>query len=227
MNSRLTRFLRGAFIAFGLITCINATFGQKIIYIDFPLRDSFSRPIGKLTTFNKNAWGTAFIAGSDNDVITCAHNMIDDSMFFYNLGLNATFKIALQYKNEYADIAVLSRIPSDSMLGYNIGSFDSLRIGDTIYYAGVADSIVQHNLGIIRAKGEISNGAPVEWIREFIDFPGRGQTGYSGGPVLNLKGEVVAIVAQIFFERGLNSIDSAEFIRAFSIKPVIDYLQRN
>ena len=57
---------------------------------------------------------------------------------------------------------------------------------------------------------------------DFIEFEGEGIPGYSGGPILNNKGEVVALMREAWNKRGVKA-GAAEVLvnRGFSIEPAM------
>jgi hypothetical protein len=56
---------------------------------------------------------------------------------------------------------------------------------------------------------------------EFLEFEGHGVPGYSGGPVFNTKGEVIALLPEAWTKRGIKGGPDILVNRAFSIEPVM------
>ncbi len=104
-----------------------------------------------------------------------------------------------------------------------IGDFKKIRPGDTIYYYGYdqkfTDSVKipagMMNAGIVTATGSALNDGI---IIDFLEFPGVGIPGYSGGPVFNDRGELVAMMREAWTRQGIKGGPPILMNRAFSLE---------
>ncbi len=158
--------------------------------------------------------GTGFIISSDGYIITNYH-VIEDA---YKGRLDVTVMLhdGTSYKAEIVgtepdnDIAVL-RIDAEGLNAAVIGDSDALRVGDTVYAVGNPLGELEFSMttGHVSAKDRViktENGA--EAIAMFqVDAPVN--SGNSGGPVYNGRGEVVGVVTAKYSSSGVEGIGFA------------------
>lgn len=172
------------------------------------------------------AIGSAFVCGHDKDVVTCAHVAIDAAQFahctnLYYVAPNMAKLLKLKYCLPRYDLAVYSpdsEIPGDA---FPMGDFKKVRPNDTIWYVGYDAAAstpdrpmdVMRNATITAIGSTVNDGA----IVDFIEFQGKGRPGYSGGPVFNESGELIAIMREAWTKQGVKGGTTVLINRAFSI----------
>ena len=102
-----------------------------------------------------------------------------------------------------ADVALLKlRTPKEDSVVAQIGSSDSVKIGEPVFVIGAPFGI-EHTLSIGHLSGRhyrglMAAGQPVEFLQTDTAI----NTGNSGGPMFNAKGEVIGIVSFILSKSG-------------------------
>ena len=162
--------------------------------------------------------GSAFVAGRSKAIYTCSHVAISDTLWFSYIGRDILFKIRVTYNLPSYDIAFLERTGGAQPTSLDFGDFSRVQPGDIIFYIGW--DVPQNNYLIrqatVSAKGSVllEEGAKVD----FIEFEGEAIPGYSGGPVLDNAGKVVAIIREGWTRTSLKGGPSVRINRAFSIE---------
>ncbi len=147
-------------------------------------------------------------------IITNAH-VIQDREHVAGATVNsydgAAYAASLLAMNEEMDIAVLGVKESSSSLA--VASDEGMQIGDDVYAIGAPNS-----LDYTLTKGIISSGHRMIGGYSFIQANIALNSGNSGGPLLNAKGEVI----------GVNSMklsDTEGIGFAIPMETVLDYLE--
>ena len=164
----------------------------------------------KGTQKQKIGGGTGFIVSEDGMIITNKHVVLDDTAdytVFTNDGAQYSAKILA--KDPIQDIAVIKIEPDKNvnqgggitidkfpMLG--LGESSSLQIGQTVVAIGNALGEFRNtvSVGVISGLGRTitaSGGDFVETLEDVIQTDAAINKGNSGGPLLNLRGEVIGI----------------------------------
>src|SRR5207244_13556349 len=91
--------------------------------------------------------------------------------------------------------------------------------GDNIVYLGwkAGTNNLQADAISVSAVGTVLNGNTTV---SFLEFFGVGRPGYSGGPVFDQQGNVIALMREAWTKRGINGGDEVLMNRAFSIEPI-------
>ncbi len=142
--------------------------------------------------------GTGFIVSSDGLVITNKHVVYDEDAE-YTVLTNDGQKYSVQVlaRDPIQDIAVL-KIPVTDLPTVKLGDSDKLRIGQTVIAIGNALGEFRNtvSVGVISglARSVIATGGGMsEQLEEVIQTDAAINRGNSGGPLLNLYGEVIGI----------------------------------
>jgi len=160
--------------------------------------------------------GTAFVAGISKSIYTCSHVVIKDTLWFRYISSNQIYRVSVKYNLPSYDVALLQRTAGTQPAGIDFGDFSRVQPGDTVFYIGwdskVKDYMIQ--VAIVSAKGSvlIEEGTKVD----FIEFEGEAIPGYSGGPVFNSKGKVIAMIREGWTRTSLKGGPSVRINRAFS-----------
>ena len=143
--------------------------------------------------------GSGFIVSADGIVLTNAHVVADADEVTVRLTDKREFKAKVLGSDKRTDVAVL-KIDAKDLPTVRIGNAESTRVGEWVVAIGAPyglDNTVTS--GIVSAK---ARALPGESIVPFIQTDAAVNPGNSGGPLFNLKGEVIGINSQIFSRSG-------------------------
>lgn len=175
----------------------------------------------------KNAWGfvssgavsgSGFVISSDGYILTNYH-VIEDAatggyeitVIFYD-GREYTATI-VGYEADN-DVAVL-KIDAEGLDAVTIGDSDSILVGEQVYAIGnpLGELSFSQTTGYISALGrEITttdSQTNVSQTIEMFQFDAAVNSGNSGGPVYNSRGEVIGIVTAKFSDSGVEGLGFA------------------
>ncbi len=165
----------------------------------------------------RNGYGFAV---KDYGIITCTHIAARDTMLFQPVMGKADIRIALKYKMEAFDLAVYDIVDGEDIDEYEIGDFAGVRPYDTVVYFGWEPAKfpkIKVIPSVVAATGQV---ARLNESLAFIDFMGPMKPGYSGGPVLDRNGKVIAIASECAIVKGFKGTREETIIRAFSLEPL-------
>jgi len=143
--------------------------------------------------------GSGFIVGADGVVLTNAHVVADADEVTVRLTDRREFKAKVLGSDRTTDVAVL-KIDAKGLPMVRIGNPEATRVGEWVVAIGAPyglDNTV--TAGIVSAK---SRALPGDAAVPFIQTDAAVNPGNSGGPLFNLKGEVIGINSQIFSRTG-------------------------
>jgi S1-C subfamily serine protease len=136
--------------------------------------------------------GSGFIISADGRILTNAHVVDGADTVTVTLKDGRTFKGKVLGKDELTDVAVV-KIQADNLPLLALGNSDKLQPGECAIGnpLGLDNTVTT---GIISATGRSSNliGAPDKRV-EYIQTDAAINPGNSGGPLLNYRGEVIAM----------------------------------
>jgi len=142
--------------------------------------------------------GTGFIVLPEGMVLTNKHVVATENAEYTvitNDGKEYSAKILA--KDPVQDLAIL-KIEGDSFKPVKLGDSSSLQIGQTVIAIGNALGEFENtvSVGVISGLGRTitaSGGGMLETLEDVIQTDAAINQGNSGGPLLNLKGEVIGI----------------------------------
>ena len=143
--------------------------------------------------------GSGFIISSDGIILTNAHVVEGADEMRIRLTDKREFTGKVLGLDKKTDIAVI-KINASDLPVLKIGSSDQLKVGEWVAAIGSPfglDNTV--TAGIVSAK---SRSLPSDQFVPFIQTDVAVNPGNSGGPLFNMKGEVVGINSQIFSTSG-------------------------
>ncbi|WP_236979860.1 S1 family peptidase [Membranihabitans maritimus] len=176
--------------------------------------------------------GTAFVCEYQNIIVSCRHtfNNVANLSFQTESGQYKIEVLHIAFEQDFSILRTLEKLDADP-ISIN-PSLKEINVNDTISYYGY-DSRIMHDLdtifpvdsgkATIRSIGKTSELKIYEL--DFIDFYGKGIPGYSGGPVLDNKGNLVGIIYQGYIETSLKSDSDLIVNKAiipFNLKEKID-----
>jgi len=161
----------------------------------FPdMPDRGARPRGE-------SMGSGFIISSDGDVLTNHHVVDGASEVKVKLSDGREFKAKVVGSDEQSDVALL-KIDAKGLPALRIGNSDALKPGQWAIAIGSPFGL-DHSVtaGIVSAVGRSNPYAGQQYV-PFIQTDVAINHGNSGGPLLNVRGEVIGINSQIFSNSG-------------------------
>lgn len=143
--------------------------------------------------------GTGFIVSSDGLILTNKHVVYDeDAVYKATTYDGEEYEVEVLAKDPVQDLAVL-KIKSDEVFQpIKLGDSDSLRSGQTVIAIGNALGEFENSVavGVISGLGRTVTASGVgtmEVLEDVIQTDAAINEGNSGGPLLNLAGEVIGI----------------------------------
>ncbi|WP_179402533.1 DegQ family serine endoprotease [Burkholderia guangdongensis] len=141
--------------------------------------------------------GSGFILSADGYVMTNAHVVDDADTIYVTLTDKREFKAKLIGVDDRTDVAVV-KIQASNLPTVAIGDSNKVRVGEWVVAIGSPfglDNTV--TAGIVSAKGR-NTGDYLPFIQTDVAV----NPGNSGGPLINMQGEVIGINSQIYSRTG-------------------------
>ncbi|MBP9806128.1 MAG: DegQ family serine endoprotease [Candidatus Accumulibacter sp.] len=143
--------------------------------------------------------GSGFIISADGLILTNAHVVADADEVTVKLTDRREFKAKVVGFDKVTDVAVL-RIDATGLPALRLGDPARTRVGDWVLAIGAPFGFENSvTAGIVSAKSRsLASDSYVPFIQTDVAV----NPGNSGGPLLNLEGEVVGINSQIYSRSG-------------------------
>lgn len=166
--------------------------------------------------------GSGFIIDAQNGyIITNNHVIRDADEIRVTFSNNETVPAEIVGKDEKVDIAVLKVKPKSKLTAVPFGDSDVMRVGDWIVAIGNPFGLGGTvTTGIISARQRDINSGPYD---DYLQTDASINRGNSGGPMFNLKGEVIGINTAIFSPSG-GSVGIGFAVPSSLAKPVINQI---
>jgi serine protease Do len=143
--------------------------------------------------------GSGFIISTDGYVLTNAHVVAESDEVTVRLADSREFKGKIVGVDARTDVALL-KLAATGLPTVKLGNSENLKVGEWVAAIGSPFGFVNTiTAGIVSAKGR---SLPDESFVPFIQTDVAVNPGNSGGPLLNLKGEVVGINSAIYSRTG-------------------------
>ncbi|MEZ0261228.1 MAG: DegQ family serine endoprotease [Alphaproteobacteria bacterium] len=185
--------------------------------------DRYKRPPGEGGEDEKvSALGSGFIIDAANGYVVTNNHVIKDAdeikIILHN---DETLDATLVGTDEKTDIAVLKVKPDPSMIATQWGDSDQAKVGSWILAIGNPFGLGGTvTAGIVSARQRDINAGPYD---DFIQTDASINRGNSGGPMFNMKGEVVGINTAIFSPSG-GSVGIGFAVPSNLVKSVVEQL---
>lgn len=147
--------------------------------------------------------GTGVIVDGDGSILTNDHVVgPEGSRILVTLHDGRTVDAVVRGRDPGTDLALLRlESPPDDLVPAVLGDSDALEVGDWVVAIGSPFGLQQSvTAGIVSAKGRANVG--ITDFEDFIQTDAALNPGNSGGPLLNLRGEVVGINTAIASRNG-------------------------
>ena len=148
--------------------------------------------------------GSGFIVNKQGYVFTNAHVVEGADIVKVSLVNKKTYVARVVGVDKKADVAVLKiKAPTEDLPVIAFGDSRKLVIGEWVMAIGNPFGL-QNTVtsGIVSAKGRRDQGGQGDAYQDFIQTDAAVNPGNSGGPLVNLKGEVVGINSSIYTRTG-------------------------
>jgi serine protease Do len=147
--------------------------------------------------------GSGFVVSKEGYVFTNAHVVDGADIVKVGFANHKTYVAKVVGVDKKADVAVL-RIdaPKDELSPVAFGNSETLRIGERVMAIGTPFALENTvTAGIVSGKGRRDRGAGDSY-QDYIQTDAAVNPGNSGGPLVNLRGEVVGINSAIYTRTG-------------------------
>jgi serine protease Do len=144
--------------------------------------------------------GSGFIISSDGYILTNNHMVEEAEKVEIELADGRKFSAEIIGADEHSDVAVV-KIEADGLPYLELGNSDALEVGEWVLAIGNPLGL-SHTVtaGIVSAKGRTGFGLAT--LENFIQTDAAINFGNSGGPLINLDGQVIAINTAIYGSSG-------------------------
>jgi serine protease Do len=168
---------------------------------DDPLNDFFRRFMQPRNPqeYKVHGLGSGFIISADGYVLTNAHVVTDAEDITVKLTNKREYKAKVIGADKSTDVALV-KIDAKDLPVVPIGDPEKLEVGEWVAAIGAPFGFENSvTAGIVSAKGR---SLPGETYVPFIQSDVAVNPGNSGGPLFNMRGEVVGINSQIYSGTG-------------------------
>ena len=163
-------------------------------------------PFGGQGGGTQTAQGSGFVYDTDGHVITNEHVVAGATSISVRFAGGATYKATLVGKDPSTDLAVVKiDAPSSLLHPLTLGDSSALQVGDGVVAIGSPFGLEETvTSGIVSALHREMTSPNHFAIEDAIQTDAAINHGNSGGPLLNLEGQVIGVNAQIQSEGGGN-----------------------
>lgn len=152
--------------------------------------------------------GSGVIIDAENGYVLTANHVVENAVRVV-VKLNDGRELeATEFRNDPRTEVAIVKIPADNLPCAQIGNSDEVQVGDWVLAIGspmgelLANSV---SAGIISAKGRRTGILSREQgIEDFIQTDAAINRGNSGGPLININGEVIGINSNIVSASGMS-----------------------
>lgn len=171
-----------------------------------------------------NALGSGFIIDPSGYIVTNNHVIQDADEITVILQDDTNLPAKLIGRDKKTDLALLKVESKKPLAAINWGNSDKIRVGDWIIAIGNPYGLGGTvTAGIISARSRDIQSGPYD---EYLQTDAPINRGNSGGPMLNMEGEIVGVNSAIFSPSG-GSIGIGFAIPSSLAKNIIEQLRQN
>lgn len=176
---------------------------------DWPFEDFwdrfFGRPQPREREFRATAQGAGFFLSADGYLLTNNHIVENATKVKITTLQGEDFTAKIVGTDPKTDLALL-KVEGKNLPFVDLGDSAQLKVGEWVLAIGNPFGL-EHTVtaGIVSAKGrQLGVGANVPEYQDFIQTDTAINKGNSGGPLVNMKGEVIGITSNILAPAGGN-----------------------
>ncbi|RBP50815.1 DegQ family serine endoprotease [Arenicella xantha] len=166
--------------------------------------------------------GSGFIISADGYVVTNHHVIDRADEIMVTLPDGTEYEAEIKGSDPKTDLALLKLKDASNLPYLSWGDDEASRVGDWVLAIGNPFGLGgSASTGIISARGRDINAGPYD---DFIQVDAAINRGNSGGPLFNMRGEVIGINSMIYSPSG-GSVGIGFAIPSHMAKGVIDQLR--
>jgi S1-C subfamily serine protease len=172
-----------------------------------------TRPGGKSRPVEESGSGVIIRVAGQSGLIVLTNNHVvqqaPPNQITISLADNRILKPAQVWADPESDVALL-RLDGDNLKDVpvaSLGDSDTVRVGQWVLAVGSPfglNQTVTHGIISARERGQVSLGSTIR-IKDFLQTDAAINPGSSGGPLVNLDGDVIGINTAIASNSGSNS----------------------
>lgn len=185
------------------LTALYEKVNPAVVVVLTTEKDVVATPDNRTVMVDQNGLGSGFMI-SDKHVVTAAHvvRVPERLQVQFSDGEIIPAKVVSSYNS--ADIALLELFrPKFKATIVPLGNSDDLNVGEQIFIVGAPYGLnASLSSGYVSSFRRASAGKNPFTTTEFIQTDAAINQGNSGGPMFNLKGEVVGVVSHITTKSG-------------------------
>lgn len=190
------------------------------------LRDFFERHGGRPRGegHRGNAQGSGFVIDPDGYIVTNFHVVSGADRVFVRMQNGTELSAEVVGSDKKTDLSLLKVEPEEGLEAVTFADSDGARVGDWVIAVGnpfgLGGSV---SAGIISAQARDINSGPYD---DFIQTDAAINRGNSGGPLFNMKGQVVGVNTAIYSPTG-GFVGVGLSIPSNLVSSVIEQLREN
>ncbi len=163
----------------------------------------FGHPRDREQEYRSRAQGTGFFITSDGYILTNNHIVEKAVRVTVTSIQEREYKAKIIGTDPETDLALL-KVESSNLPFIELGNSDALKVGEWVLAIGNPMGFTHTvTAGIVSAKGRLIPGLELPY-QDFIQTDAAINRGNSGGPLVNMSGEVVGINSMIWTPTGGN-----------------------
>jgi serine protease Do len=190
-------------------TAVVETVRPAVVYIQVdiqPYHTQQQSPFERMFPFQQDpeprqGGGSGFLISDDGYILTNNHVVENATRVDVRLFDNRQFQAEVVGRDPDTDVAVI-KIDADNLSSVRLGNSDEVAVGQWVLAIGTPlDTAFSFTVtaGIVSARGRLLGGLPrSNWsIQDFIQTDAAINRGNSGGPLVNVRGDVIGINSAI------------------------------
>jgi putative serine protease PepD len=175
---------------------------KGVVQITVTSQDSTPEPFGGSGT--QQAQGSGFVYDASGDIVTNEHVVANASSVTVTFWNGAKYKAHVVGTDASTDLAVVKVDAPSSLLGpLTLGNSSAVSVGDGVVAIGSPFGLTETvTSGIVSALHRQMTSPSGFAIQDSIQTDAAINHGNSGGPLLNLQGQVIGVTSQIESDSG-------------------------